>query len=267
MKYKIISTDFDGTLLTSNKIVSDRTNNILLKLKKEGYIIVGITARNLASVRGVCDIKIFDYLILNNGTYIYNVNENVGKYIGYLNKNDAKEITKYFEKSCKYIDYCAVEKYYKYKGDATTRTYYESINSLVDIEDIVARMNIFFYSNDKIADYIKYIRENFKRVDSFTMQDTDNGNDGKWIVINPKGVNKFSGLKKLCDELQIEIDSVIFFGDSGNDLEIIKNVGLGVAMENALDNVKENAKKVTLTNDEDGVAVFLENLIFERKDL
>lgn len=261
MKYKIISTDFDGTLLTSNKIVSERTKNIILNLKKENYIIVGITARNLASVRSVCNIEIFDYLILNNGTYIYSVNEKAGKYIGYLKREDAKEITKYFEKKCNYIDYCAVEKYYKYKGDATTRPYYKSIQSLEDIDDIIARMNIFMNINDEVEAYIKYIRENFKQVDSFAMQDTDNGNNRQWIVVNPKAINKYSGLRYLCDKLNIKTNEVIFFGDSGNDLEIIENVGLGVAMENAIKIVKEKAKAITLSNDEDGVAVFLEKII------
>ena len=86
MKYKVISTDFDGTLLTSDKKVTDRVQNILLKYKEQGYLIVGITARNLSSVKSVCNIKLFNYLILNNGAFIYDTEKEQGKNIGSISK-------------------------------------------------------------------------------------------------------------------------------------------------------------------------------------
>lgn len=76
MKYKIISMDFDGTLLTSDKKVTENTKNILKKCRNNGFIIVGVTARNLSSVRSVLDINIFDYIILNNGAFILDVKTN-----------------------------------------------------------------------------------------------------------------------------------------------------------------------------------------------
>ncbi len=79
MNYKIISMDFDGTLLTSDKKVTDKTKQVLLKYKNENYIIIGATARNLASASNVCDINMFDYLILNNGSYIYMMQKIVKK--------------------------------------------------------------------------------------------------------------------------------------------------------------------------------------------
>ena len=73
MNYKLIAMDFDGTLLSENKTVSKANKEKLTELKNKGYIIVGVTARNLTSVQHVCDIQMFNYLILNNGTYIYDV--------------------------------------------------------------------------------------------------------------------------------------------------------------------------------------------------
>lgn len=61
MDYKIISMDFDGTLLTSNKKVTDKTKEVLLKYKNNNYIIIGVTARNLASASNVCDINMFNF--------------------------------------------------------------------------------------------------------------------------------------------------------------------------------------------------------------
>lgn len=91
------------------------------------------------------------------------------------------------------------------------------------------------------------------------MSDSDNISNGKWLVLHPKGINKFETLKRLCSKLHISVDEVIFFGDSTNDLQIISQVGLGVAMGNAFKEVKEQAKEITLSNDNDGIAYFLNN--------
>ena len=53
------------------------------------------------------------------------------------------------------------------------------------------------------------------------------------------------------------MEEMIFFGDGLNDLEVIESVGMGVAMGNALPEVKENAKAVTTSNEEDGIAEFV----------
>ena len=55
---KIISMDFDGTLLTSDKKITDKTKSILKRCRDNNYIIIGITARNLASAKDVLDIMI-----------------------------------------------------------------------------------------------------------------------------------------------------------------------------------------------------------------
>lgn len=92
------------------------------------------------------------------------------------------------------------------------------------------------------------------------MSDTDNKNNRKWIVLTPKGINNFETLKGLCLKLHISVDKVIFFGESANDLPIISQVGLGVAMKNALKEVKEQENEITLSSDNDGIAYFLENI-------
>lgn len=107
--------DFDGTLLTSNKQVTEKNKEILLKYKNNKYIIVGITARNLSSVNSVCDINMFNYLILNNGSYIYDVQNRNGIDISNIDKKVQLKITNYFKDIAEQIDYCSLNKYYVYK--------------------------------------------------------------------------------------------------------------------------------------------------------
>ena len=260
MKYNLISMDFDGTLLTSDKKVTKRNKDILLEYKNNGCIIVGITARNFTSVNSVCDINMFDYLILNNGCYIYNVKEKSGIDISNIDKMVAIKITNYFKDIATEIDYCSLYKYYMYKkGPLEKKDYIVKIDNIDEVKEKIARINIFLKDNEKIDKYKKYIESNFDSVSTFTMLDTDNNSNKKWIAINSKTTNKFKALEKLCLKLNINLNEVIFFGDSANDLSIISRVGLGVAMENALREVKNQAKEITLSNDEDGIAEFLEN--------
>lgn len=121
-------------------------------------------------------------------------------------------------------------------------------------------MNIFLKNSDEIDENKKYIENNFPKVSAITMLDTDNNSGNKWIAINSKETNKFKALEKLCSSLNINLNQVIYFGDSTNDLPIINKVGLGIAMGNAIQEVKEQAKDITLSNDEDGIASFLEKI-------
>ena len=71
-KYKLIATDFDGTLLDSNNKISKRTLDVFELYHQNGYLIVGLTGRTFKSLIRHIDLNIFDYIIFNNGACIYN---------------------------------------------------------------------------------------------------------------------------------------------------------------------------------------------------
>lgn len=109
-----------------------------------------------------------------------------------------------------------------------------------------------------IYDVDKEIIKNYKNVNVTNMSNTDQLNSKFWLIINPNGINKLKTLELLCDDLKTIPNKVIFFGDGGNDLPIIKGVGLGIAMKNADD--------ITLSNDKEGVANYLEKYHIEKKN-
>lgn len=76
----------------------------------------------------------------------------------------------------------------------------------------------------------------------------------KNIEVNALGINKAKGLQKVCELLGISMENVMAVGDSLNDIAMITEAGLGIAMGNAQDVVKEAADDVTGTNRESGVA-------------
>lgn len=262
MNYKIISMDFDGTLLTSDKKVTDKTKKVLLKYKNENYVIIGVTARNLASASNVCDINMFNYLILNNGSYIYNVESSEEISINNIDKKIAIDITSYVKDIAEQIDYCSLNKYYIYKKKIDqNKDFIVPINSIDEIKETIGRIDIFINDKEELLVHKEYIEKTFDdNIDVVVMSDTDNKNSRKWLTLNPKGINKLETLKVLCRRIDVNIDKVIFFGDGANDLSIISQVGLGIAMGNALEEVKERAQEITLSNDNDGIAYYLNNI-------
>lgn len=83
------------------------------------------------------------------------------------------------------------------------------------------------------------------------------------IEINSDKVSKATGLKTLCEKLEIPIENTVAIGDSSNDKEILQAAGLGVAMGNASDEIKNLADCTTKTNAEDGVAYAIETYILK----
>lgn len=73
------------------------------------------------------------------------------------------------------------------------------------------------------------------------------------LEINPLGINKATGIAEVCKLLNIDMSEVVAVGDSLNDLAVIQAVGLGVAMGNAQDTVKEEANLVVASNNDDGI--------------
>ena len=76
------------------------------------------------------------------------------------------------------------------------------------------------------------------------------------------GIAKSKGLKFLCDYLHISMEDTMAVGDSENDLDIVKAAGIGVAMGNAQQLLKDSADFISLSNEEDGVAYAIERFCF-----
>jgi Cof subfamily protein (haloacid dehalogenase superfamily) len=82
-----------------------------------------------------------------------------------------------------------------------------------------------------------------------------------FVEIAALGVNKSAALTRICKDRGIDAAEVVAFGDMPNDLSMLKWAGLGIAMENADDELKQVSDFVTLSNVDHGVAVVLETLI------
>ena len=263
---KIISMDFDGTLLTSDKKISNRTKNCLTYLRNKSYTIIGITARNLMSVKNVLNVDLFDYIILNNGSDIYYVKEDKIKSVSSINPELLKKIFNLFENKSYQIDFCTPHNYLiKTNKKGNTKPFIKYIDDINDIDESVSRINIFLSNPNEIEENKILLNNTFDNINVVKMYDTDKTNNRIWLTINPENTNKLNALKMICNDLNYSINDVIFFGDGENDLALIENVGIGIAMENAIESVKAKALYVTSSNDDEGIAEYLENNYLDKK--
>lgn len=255
---KMIVVDLDGTALNSNHQISITTKEYLKKLKEDGYIIVIATGRILRSGINVTEKAEFaDYIISNGGGIIYdNLKQNI-IYQNGISKEEAEMIFSMYTDDMEYIDICNVNYYYKY----TVKDYKESNFCKVTktrkgfLDNIDNIIHASIISNNGIEELYELLKEKISSLDYVKMQDSFS--DRIWIDIFGKGTSKYNAIKIVADIENIKNEDIITFGDGRNDIGMIKKSGIGVAMGNALEEVKEVSDYITKTNDEDGIVYFL----------
>ena len=83
-----------------------------------------------------------------------------------------------------------------------------------------------------------------------------------FLELTPKGIDKAKSLQRLLVHLGMKREDLMAFGDGFNDLSMLEYAGMGIAMGNAVDEVKAIADFITISNDEDGIAIALEQLLY-----
>lgn len=260
MKYKIIGTDFDGTLLNSKGELTEKTKQTLINIKNKGYITVGITGRIMSTVKNRIDTNLFDYLILCDGTFIYDTKKDETIYANIIPPQLVEDIILTMIGKVTKIDISTLNNYYILKCvPQSSSSYIKTIKSISQVSEPISRMTLFFKTNEEVEYFYKMIKEKYKILNPFIMQDSFS--DERRINIVLKDTNKINALKLLSSKLNVPLENIIFFGDGLNDLEVFESEVFSVAMSNALEEIKNKSNDITLSNDEDGVAIYLEKLL------
>jgi len=247
--YKIVILDLDGTLLNSDKMIPEYTNEIIKKLSNEVKFV-------LASARAFVTIKPYveqlGLLNQNNFTIAFN---------GSLVVNNIEEPI--IDETIEMNEKVALQQYINNHTQVEWHYYTYDKNILSsDIPDI----NNFIQNNKIykivcIADEV-VITEMRKKIPQYIeslFQITSS--EPTRIEFVKKGMKKIEAIKLLLKKLNIDSSEAIAMGDGENDIDMIQYAGCGVAMGNATDEVKNIANMVTDTNDNNGVGKALLKII------
>lgn len=137
-----------------------------------------------------------------------------------------------------------------------------------EYDNLILNINDFLNNNQKIThisiipkQYCVYkiidkLKEELPTLTVSLVQDSFS--DLKYIEIHNNEINKYKGIKLIANKEGIENKNIICFGDGLNDIDMIEKSGIGVAMENALSEIKQIAEFTTLSNNNEGIKYFLE---------
>lgn len=258
MNKKMIVVDLDGTLLNINGGISRNTKRYLKRLKDMGYIIVIATGRVLGDAVKITDGADFaNYIISNSGGLIYDMDLKKIIMKKGISKEDARNIYSFYNDEIEYITICDLFNYNRYKFNGKMDLFFDKeikdMNKFIDNSDEILHIIIKFKNNDLVDKYYNLFDYGDTRV--LVMQDSFS--DRKWIEVFGYGISKYDAIRILCDREGISNIDVISFGDGRNDIDMLENSGIGVAMGNALSDVKEVSDYITRTHNDDGVIYFL----------
>lgn len=268
--YRMVVTDLDGTLLNNKKQVSEGNRKAIQKLKDQDVKFVMATGRSDVMTRAYTKkIDNADIVIGCDGAIIRNIR--TGEIL-YENHISSETCHKAFKICQKYgLDYYVFAKDELVSDDPQNERFllHQKFNENV-LEDEQIPMQVVEDLDQYVDDHIvykivashndtNYLDEVAKVVKKET--DADAIRSGKRVLaIKARGVSKAEAIKKLAQALDISIKDIVAFGDEVNDIEMLRLVGLGIAMENAGDVVKEAADQVAGNNEMDGVGKELDKI-------
>ena len=267
MKYKLLVLDVDGTLLNSEHQISKRTVMTLRKVQQMGVQVVLSSGRptyGILPLAKILDLASYGgYIIPYNGSQIIDMRD--GRVL--FEKRITPDMVPYVERKADQYGFdlmtYAEDVVVTNNGQNDHVINEAAINGmkLSAVEDLSISIDfnpskLVLVSDDPGS--IDELEQRWEKRLSGTL-DVMRSEDF-YLEVVPSGVSKANTLGVLLDMLGVKTEEVVAMGDGVSDVGMIQQAALGIAMGNARDSVKRCADTVTLSNDEDGVAVALEKI-------
>jgi len=274
MDYKLICIDMDGTLLNDKKIISENNIKAIRLANEKGVRIAVCTGRIFTSADFFSELlSVKSPVIASNGAYIREKDRDAVVYKATLGVEKCKKILEVLRRFKLYPHYYTSDTVFTEKLIHSS-LFYQEVNKTLPKDKQIKIVQV----KDWNEVFEKYESEIFKGIavdeDLENLQNAKNtlrdmqdfevvsSRYDNFEVMN-KGVSKGNAVKILAEYYGINKEQVICIGDSENDLSMIKFAGLGVAMENGSQAVKEAAQYITDSNNCDGVARVINKFVLE----
>lgn len=270
-KPKLLALDLDGTLFSSDSVVSEKNKAAVKAARREGVEVTISTGRPFIglplSFMEEADIR---YAITTNGSALYRFPEKQCLYSQCMDPEKTAALLDILVKKHMHFDVFI-------EGDGFSDI---RLRPVIDELEMAQPLRNYIKKTRRVVEDIgAFVREKGLPVQKITMNfPGDEGNEVRQEVydlltadpyfrtvsggynnleLTRADVSKANALKFLCEHLGISVSESMAIGDTENDLDILVASGTGVAMGNSPENIKAAADLVTLTNDEDGVAAVI----------
>lgn len=288
--YKLVAIDLDGTMLNQYGIITEKTKKAISKAQEKGVEVMIASGRAITSVKRFSkEINSNKYFISGNGAITYDIKNNKILYENILSKTKALKIIKICEENSIYYNVytengiiaknLSYNTLYYYKDNLTkpdeNRTHINIVENVYDYfeqrEEKILKIMICDEHKTVFNSIVRKLKElseiEVLEVSHMSRKIIKQGTDEIaleyfYTEVSAKDVDKWNALEEIIGLMNISKEEVVTIGDNANDLKMIKNAGLGVAMGESAPYVKQSADIIAPTNDEDGVAIIL-NKIFD----
>ncbi len=275
-RIRMIAFDLDGTLLTTDKELTAYTKEVLERAIQQNIEVIPATGRPL---KGVPEIFFqfpgIRYIVTSNGARTVEKESRKTLFSSLLSYECAKEILDIFREYDTMRDLFFDGQGYMEKRMAEQISRFVKVPAAVSYM-LASRIQVqdideMFLKEHRDVDKVQALfaseeerREAFERIRKLPGAEPT-GALGNNIEVNAAGVHKGAALLRIAGGLGIAPEEILAFGDGTNDIRMLQAAGTGIAMDNAVQEVKEAADGITRSNDEEGVAVYIEKNVLDRR--
>ena len=261
--YRAIALDLDGTLTNHEKVVTPKTREALLQAAANGAVIILASGRPTYGIEPVAECLELNqrggYILSYNGGNIVNAKTGEKLFSQFLPDEVIPELYAYAkEHGHALLGYAGNEiitempddQYVKEESRINKMNIRKVDNLFESLEPHPTKLlmtgdpTLMLKAEEELVEKLGDRMDIFRSAPFF-------------LELVPKGIDKAKSLTRLLTKINLTPADLIAFGDGYNDLSMLKLAGMGVAMENAAPEVRAEADYVTLSNEEDGVAVAL----------
>jgi len=265
-KIKLIISDLDGTLLQSDGKVGQRTIDAITKAKEKGLLFGIATGRTLEGIEKCTENwgieHLCDVYVGAQGSHIIDKASGLEKRIDELSGNDCMEIFNHFKDLDVNFTVFADGNSYSFRDDTDSRYLAKATgyNAMVLKPEILFQNpQIKIVITTKTKEYMKEVIEHSKSLKNGNYKAVSSWST--YLEYVPVDVSKSNGIREILKIHDLSMENILAFGDAENDLEMIQDCGVGVCMENGFTTIKEIADYTTDSNNNDGIAKFIEKYI------
>lgn len=246
----LILSDLDGTLFHDDKTISDYTKNVIRRAQQKGFLFGISTSRALVNAKKFLDGIDADILITNGGGMVFVKGKKV-----YSCEFTVEETRTLINAAWDILGKDAILSidneaglYSNSKEELGDKFW--SYNDFSDFSE--AAMKLCVKTLDKKTVEKISATVGLEQVDFLPFSDIP------WYKMSKKGATKECAIKALCEFLKLPESKIAAFGDDFNDIGMLRLCGRGIAMKNAIDQVKDVSSEVCDSNENDGVAKWIE---------
>ncbi|RKU30889.1 Cof-type HAD-IIB family hydrolase [Candidatus Poribacteria bacterium] len=262
---KLAAFDLDGTLLNSDNQLSQENCTALQDLEKNNIIVVLISGRMHRSILPISNqIGLQNPIISYNGGMVKHASTGEIFHHTPVPADYAMEIVSDCNEKGIHLNFCLNDELYVAEINQWSKLYEtrtgvpaNQVGNLSKFKDDTPTKLLIILPPDQLPTLL----EEYKATYSEKLYVTQT--QPEYIEFMNPDVTKGRALEALANRYGISLDSIVAFGDSYNDESLLQTAGFGIAMGNAVEPVKENAEYITATNDENGVAKAIYDVILK----